>query len=307
MPEEVPKVTKFAMSSLAGCMATVIVQPMDLVKNRMQVSGEGGASKTHKSSLHAMKSILDSEGFLGFYNGIGAGLLRQVMYTGTRLGIYTSLFSHFTKNGKPPSFGQKMGIAATAGSIGAFVGTPAELCLIRMTTDKSLPVEERRNYKNVFDAIFRVTREEGFTTLWRGCGPTVGRAVVVNIAQLVSYSQFKEMLLAKTDYFKEGISTHFVASMISALVTTTASLPVDIAKTRLQKMKIVNGVAEYKGFSDVFSKIVRKEGFFALWKGFTPYYARLGPHTVLTFIFLEQLLAAYKRSMGIKSSSALWS
>ncbi|XP_063716634.1 mitochondrial 2-oxoglutarate/malate carrier protein-like [Symsagittifera roscoffensis] len=304
MPEEVPKTTKFMLSSLSGCMATVIVQPMDLVKNRMQVSGEGGGAKTHKSSFHAIRNILANEGFLAFYNGLGAGLLRQVMYTGTRLGIYTSLFSHFTKNGKPPGFAEKMGIAATAGSIGAFVGTPAELCLIRMTTDKSLPETERRNYKNVFDAIFRVTREEGVTTLWRGCGPTVGRAVVVNIAQLVSYSQCKEMLIKKTDVFKEGILTHFVASMISALVTTVASLPVDIAKTRLQKMKIVDGVPEYKGFVDVFSRIVKKEGVFALWKGFTPYYARLGPHTVLTFIFLEQLLNVYKKAKGIESKSA---
>jgi len=44
---------------------------------------------------------------------------------------------------------------------------------------------------------------------------------------------------------------------------------------------------------DVLVKVVGKEGFFSLWKGFTPYYARLGPHTVLTFIFLEQMNAAY--------------
>ena len=90
------------------------------------------------------------------------------MYTGTRLGIYTSLFSHFSSGGKPPNLVTKLGIASTAGSIGAFVGTPAELCLIRMTTDKSLPIAERRNYKNVFDALYRVVKDEGFTTLWRG-------------------------------------------------------------------------------------------------------------------------------------------
>ena len=42
-------------------------------------------------------------------------------------------------------------------------------------------------------------------------------------------------------------------------------------------------------------RVVSKEGFFSLWKGFTPYYARLGPHTVLTFIFLEQMNKAYRR------------
>ena len=45
----------------------------------------------------------------------------------------------------------------------------------------------------------------------------------------------------------------------------------------------------YKNGFDVLLNVVRKEGFFCLWKGFVPYYSRLGPHTVLTFIFLEQL------------------
>lgn len=44
---------------------------------------------------------------------------------------------------------------------------------------------------------------------------------------------------------------------------------------------------------DVLTKVIKGEGILALWKGFTPYYARLGPHTVLTFIFLEQMNKAY--------------
>lgn len=58
-------------------------------------------------------------------------------------------------------------------------------------------------------------------------------------------------------------------------------------------MKMIDGKPEYKGALDVLFKVIRNEGFFALWKGFTPYYARLGPHTVLTFIFLEQMNSAY--------------
>lgn len=60
-------------------------------------------------------------------------------------------------------------------------------------------------------------------------------------------------------------------------------------------MKIINGKPEYSGALDVLTRVVKNEGFFSLWKGFTPYYARLGPHTVLTFIFLEQMNAAYQR------------
>ena len=50
--------------------------------------------------------------------------------------------------------------------------------------------------------------------------------------------------------------------------------------------------------------IIIFQGFFSLWKGFTPYYFRLGPHTVLTFIFLEQMNKAYKlHVLGIQGGS----
>lgn len=55
-----------------------------------------------------------------------------------------------------------------------------------------------------------------------------------------------------------------------------------------------DGKPEYKGSIDVLSKIARQEGVLALWKGFTPYFCRLGPHTVLTFIFLEQMNKYYR-------------
>jgi solute carrier family 25 oxoglutarate transporter 11 len=60
--------------------------------------------------------------------------------------------------------------------------------------------------------------------------------MVVNGAQWASYSQAKESLVG-TGYFTDGIFLHFCASMISGFVTTVASMPVDIVKTRLQNMK----------------------------------------------------------------------
>uniref|UniRef100_A0A672KG83 Mitochondrial 2-oxoglutarate/malate carrier protein-like n=1 Tax=Sinocyclocheilus grahami TaxID=75366 RepID=A0A672KG83_SINGR len=152
---------------------------------------------------------------------------------------------------------------------------------------------QRRGYTNVFNALVRITREEGVSTLWRGCVPTMARAVVVNAAQLASYSQSKQALL-DSGYFRDDILCHFCASMISGLVTTAASMPVDIVKTRIQNMRMIDGKPEYKNGLDVLVTVIRKEGFFSLWKGFTPYYARLGPHTVLTFIFLEQMNKFYK-------------
>ncbi|XP_076057659.1 mitochondrial 2-oxoglutarate/malate carrier protein-like [Oratosquilla oratoria] len=292
-PKTIPNGVKFLFGGLSGMAATCFVQPLDLVKNRMQVA----KSKEHKTSLHVLRHVVQSEGVLAVYAGLSAGLFRQATYTTTRLGIYTWLFEKASgPSGEPPSFFKKAALGMVAGIVGSFVGTPAEISLIRMTADGRLPLAERRNYKHVFDALFRIATEEGVTTLWRGAIPTMGRAMVVNAAQLASYSQAKQALLG-TGYFKENILLHFCASMISGLVTTAASMPVDIAKTRIQNMKIVDGVPEYKGAGDVLMKVIRNEGVFALWKGFTPYYMRIGPHTVLTFIFLEQMNRMYKKTV----------
>ncbi|XP_076315320.1 mitochondrial 2-oxoglutarate/malate carrier protein-like [Tachypleus tridentatus] len=292
-PVQIPKSIRFLFGGTAGMGATLFVQPLDLIKNRMQLSGEGGKAREHKTSFHAIKSIVKKEGLFGLYTGLSAGLLRQASYTTVRMGVYTSLFETVSKDGKPPNFFMKATIGMTAGAVGAFFGTPAEISLIRMTADGRLPVAEQRGYKNVFDALIRITREEGVLTLWRGCIPTIGRAMVVNAAQLASYSQAKQFLLS-TSYFNDNIMCHFAASMISGLITTAASMPVDIAKTRIQNMKVIDGKPEYRGALDVLVKVVRNEGLFSLWKGFTPYYARLGPHTVLTFIFLEQMNQFYR-------------
>uniref|UniRef100_A0A3P9DU32 Solute carrier family 25 member 11 n=1 Tax=Maylandia zebra TaxID=106582 RepID=A0A3P9DU32_9CICH len=155
-PKTSPKAIKFLFGGWLGKMgATVFVQPLDLVKNRMQLSGQGTKAR-------------ENEGVGGIYTGLSAGLLRQATYTTTRLGIYTILFEKMTSSdGRPPNFFLKALIGMTAGAIGAFVGTPAEVALIRMTADGRLPADQRRGYKNVFNALVRITKEEGVTTLWR--------------------------------------------------------------------------------------------------------------------------------------------
>jgi len=288
--KDIPSSVKFLFGGLSGCMATCIVQPVDLIKTRMQLSPKG----EYKSSLDALTKIYKQEGIRNMYKGLTAGLFRQTTYTTTRLGVFNVLQDYYTtvnpETGKatPPNFLQKLLIGSIAGGVGSIVGTPAEVSLIRMTSDGRLPVAERRNYKHVFDALARISREEGVLNMWKGCTPTVARAVVLNAAQLSVYSQAKEVLI-KTGYFVDGVPCHLTASLISGFISTAVSIPIDMSKTRIQTMK--NN--EYKNALDVIQKVARNEGVFALWKGFTPYFLRLGPHTVFTFLFLEKMNELY--------------
>ncbi|XP_030371052.1 mitochondrial 2-oxoglutarate/malate carrier protein-like [Scaptodrosophila lebanonensis] len=304
--KSVPNGIKFLFGGLSGMGATMVVQPLDLVKTRMQISGAGSGKKEFRNSFHCIQTVVSREGPLGLYQGIGAALLRQATYTTGRLGMYTYLNDVYrSRFEREPNVMDSMAMGTIAGACGAFIGTPAEVALVRMTSDGRLPPAERRNYKNVANALMRITKEEGLTALWRGSLPTVGRAMVVNMTQLASYSQFKTYFRTGPLQMDEGIKLHFCASMLSGLLTTITSMPLDIAKTRIQNMKMVDGKPEYRGTVDVLLRVARQEGVFALWKGFTPYYCRLGPHTVLTFILLEQLNQGFnKYVLGVEKSGS---
>lgn len=101
----------------------MVVQPLDLLKNRMQLSGVGQAKKEYRNSFHALQTILKNEGVFALYTGLSAGLLRQATYTTGRMGVYGILFDLLSNpDGTPPSFIAKAFCGIVAGAVGAFVG-----------------------------------------------------------------------------------------------------------------------------------------------------------------------------------------
>ncbi|PZC81083.1 mitochondrial 2-oxoglutarate/malate carrier protein [Helicoverpa armigera] len=276
-----PKYMNFIIGGASGMLAICVVQPADLLKTRMQLLGKKGKEM---GLANVAKSIIKHEGIFGFYVGLSAALLRQATYGTGRLGAFNALFDLHKAHYGPPSFPKKIILGMGAGAFGAYIGTPAEVALIRMTADGRLPPEKKRNYKNVFNALARITREEGITTLWRGASATVSRAMVVNGAQLGTYSQAREVLMS---YMGDGLPLHAVCAMIAGFITTVASLPVDIVKTRVQNSETGAGQME------VLRNVIKNEGIITLWSGLLPTYAKIGPMTILIFVFLEQLNKLY--------------
>ncbi|MCI05801.1 mitochondrial-like dicarboxylate/tricarboxylate transporter DTC-like, partial [Trifolium medium] len=129
-----------------------------------------------------------------FMQGLSAGLLRQATYTTARLGTFRILTNKAIEanDGKPLPLYQKALCGLTAGAIGATVGSPADLALIRMQADATLPLAQRRNYTNAFQALYRIGADEGILSLWKGAGPTVVRAMALNMGMLASYDQSVE-------------------------------------------------------------------------------------------------------------------
>lgn len=302
----------FVEGGIASIVAGCSTHPLDLIKVRMQLQGESLAPSSNPNLHPAFAyngttlpishpisrsgpvsvglKIYRTEGVSALFSGISATVLRQTLYSTTRMGLYEVFRNKWTdKTTGEFSLSRKISAGLLAGGIGAAVGNPADVAMVRMQADGRLPLELRRNYKGVVDAIATMVKQEGVISLWRGSSLTVNRAMIVTASQLASYDQIKETIL-KNGVMNDGLGTHVTASFAAGFVASVASNPVDVIKTRVMNMKVVEGVEPpYKGAVDCAVKTVRAEGVMALYKGFVPTISRQGPFTVVLFVTLEQV------------------
>lgn len=89
----------FLIGSASGCFATICIQPMDMVKTRIQLSAASGGAT---NPLLITSQLIRNEGVAGLYSGLSAGLLRQVVYTGSRLGLY-DMFTDLARTVSTPA------------------------------------------------------------------------------------------------------------------------------------------------------------------------------------------------------------
>lgn len=271
----------FINGGLAGMTATTIIQPIDMIKVRLQLAGEGISTGTRPSALSVTREIIASGKALDLYTGLSAGLLRQAVYTTARLGFFDSFIDFFKRRaaarGQAIGFTDRAGAGLAAGGLAAMVGNPADLALIRMQSDGLKPKDQRANYRSVIDALSRITKAEGITALWAGALPTVARAMALNFGQLAFFSEAKTQLKQRTQL--SGRTQTLTASALAGFFASFFSLPFDFVKTRLQKQQRgADGKLPYAGMVDCARKVVRQEGWLRFYRGFTTYYVRIAPH-----------------------------
>lgn len=274
----------FLVGSFSGMGATSIIQPIDMVKVRIQLRGE---AKGKTSPFDVAKELYKEGGVKAFYRGLDSALLRQAVYCGFRMGLYYSIndFQEKRNGGVAPTAFMKSLNSLVAGAIGSGIANPCDLALVRMQADSMLPEAQRRNYKNVLHAIYTILKTEGIKNAYRGCTPTIGRAMSLNLSMMVTFDVCKEWLQNK---YGKGKITTLGATWVSGVFVAVCALPFDNMKTKLQKQtKDENGNYMYKNLRDCFKKTFIREGPFGYWTGLPTFYMRCAPHAMFCLIFAE--------------------
>jgi solute carrier family 25 oxoglutarate transporter 11 len=126
----------FINGGVSGMIATTVIQPIDMVKVRLQLAGEGKATGPKPSAISIARDIVAKGKVFDLYTGLSAGLLRQGVYTTARLGLFDTFMGALTARtkakGKSVGFAERALSGLSAGGLAAFVGNPADLALIRM-------------------------------------------------------------------------------------------------------------------------------------------------------------------------------
>ena len=188
-------------------------------------------------------------------------------------------------------------VGAVSGGIAAYVSSPMEVAVVRLSNDSTLPEKERRNYKGIGDTLTRIFKEEGIAAFWRGSNPFVARAMFVGVFQVATLDQFKELYQNWLGQKKNSIPNVFCSAMTAGLIYSCVTMPLEAAKNRMasQKADPVTGKLPYTSTIQLMRKVSAEQGFFTLYNGFFPYYLRCGGHTVSMFIIVQMLRDFYAK------------
>jgi len=297
----------FVCGGAAATFASIVIHPMDLAKVRMQLFGQLNPGKEAPGFVTILSNMVKSEGIGSIYTGVDAAIGRQLVYGTARIGLHRKFSDRLVEmnGGKPISFVQKAVSGMASGSIAVCIGTPFDIALVRLQADGMAKPEDRRNYKNVFDALIRTTREEGVGALYKGLGPNILRGMSMNVGMMACYDQAKEVVASLLgDPMTNGpaLPTRIGASATAGFTAALFSLPFDLIKSRLmaQKPDPLTGELPYKGIADCAIKILRGEGPLGFFSGFSAYYGRCAPHAMIILLSIESITSGYKSAFGLK-------
>ncbi|XP_020845245.1 dicarboxylate carrier SLC25A8 [Phascolarctos cinereus] len=293
-PTDVPPTAtvKFLGAGTAACIADLITFPLDTAKVRLQIQGESqrairasSAAAQYRGVMGTILTMVKTEGPGSLYNGLVAGLQRQMSFASVRIGLYDSVKQFYTKGSEHAGIGSRLLAGCTTGALAVGIAQPTDVVKVRFQAQAR--AGSSRRYQGTMDAYKTIAREEGLRGLWKGTSPNVARNAIVNCAELVTYDIIKDAIL-KAHLMTDDLPCHFTSAFGAGFCTTIIASPVDVVKTRYMN----SAAGQYASAGHCAFTMLWKEGPQAFYKGFVPSFLRLGSWNVVMFVTYEQLKRA---------------
>lgn len=224
-----PLLKSFLAGSFSGSCSTVLFQPLDLCKTRLQASALRGSSPS--GMVTVLWSVMKEESPRALWKGLVPSLTRVVPGVGlhfTALHVLRSTLNH------PPSAAEALVIGGSARALAGAATIPATVIKTRWESGIF-------EYRGVAQALQLIYRTEGGRGLTRGLLPTLLRDVPFSSFYYMFYSQSRRALPAEVTSGQWADLATFCCGLGSGLLASVVTQPADVVKTRLQLTALPTG------------------------------------------------------------------
>lgn len=188
------------------------------------------------------------------------------------------------------------------GMAGAIFTCPLDVVKTRLQSDiyKSQYVSSAKAYHNPVSKAFahvsdtvgilsNVYRNEGVRSLFKGLGPNLVGVIPARSINFFTYGLGKDFFSRHLNNGQESVQIHLMSAACAGIITSTATNPIWLVKTRLQLDKAAeNGTRQYKNSWDTITKVVQQEGIRGLYRGLSASYLGVAESTI-QWVLYEQM------------------
>eukprot|EP00218_Dolichomastix_sp_CCMP3274_P007365 CAMPEP_0170144770 /NCGR_PEP_ID=MMETSP0033_2-20121228/15896_1 /TAXON_ID=195969 /ORGANISM="Dolichomastix tenuilepis, Strain CCMP3274" /LENGTH=328 /DNA_ID=CAMNT_0010381291 /DNA_START=19 /DNA_END=1005 /DNA_ORIENTATION=+ len=274
----VPAKKEFSMTSflkdlaaggVSGAVAKTATAPIERVKlliqtqdaNPLIISGE---VPRYTGIVNCFTRVSAEQGFFSFWRGNVANIVRYFPTQAFNFAFKDTIKDLFPaynpKTDFWPFFATNMASGGLAGAMSLLIVYPLDFARTRLAAD--VGAGDKREFNGLVDCITKTASRNGVMALYQGFGVSVSGIIMYRGSYFGLYDTAKGALLTKDSNFL----MKFLVAQVATNAAGVASYPFDTVRRRLM-MQTGAKTKMYNGTVDAFAKIVKNEGFGALFKG----------------------------------------
>ncbi|XP_073916138.1 mitochondrial glycine transporter isoform X4 [Castor canadensis] len=182
-----PVIKAFLCGSISGTCSTLLFQPLDLLKTRLQTLRPSNQGSRRIGMLAVLLKVVRTESLLGLWRGMSPSIVRCVPGVGIYFGTLYSSKQYFLR-GHPPTALESVILGMGSRSV-------AGICMSPITVIKTRYESGKYGYESIYAALRSIYRSEGHRGLFSGLTATLLRDAPFSGIYLMFYSQTKNIVL----------------------------------------------------------------------------------------------------------------
>lgn len=278
----------FVAGALSGTCSTLLFQPFDLVKTRLQVerlswspAGKLKLGAGNHGMLYTFYSVVRREHIVGLWRGLVPSLSRCV----PGIGMYFCTLHGLTQNfgSKEPSLGESVLMGACARTLVGVTLSPVTVLKARYESGVF-------RYNSMCHALISIWKTEGGKGLYSGLLATVVRDAPFSGMYLMFYTRIKGVAKNGLRTAELNPAETFTCGALAGVLASVITQPPDVVKTRLQLYP-----HKYSGDGHAVLSILKTDGALGLFKGIVPRTLRKTLVAAFSWTVYEQI----SRELGL--------